>query len=99
MIFQKIKIIITNIVYKFKTDIFVLIITVALTSIQAPGQQVPLAGGALKVRSGPVYKGARLPGLSLCPSTVSKLWTHHQETLRRRFWRHQPGEKEQEPAN
>jgi len=64
--------------------------TGALTSIQAPGQQVPLAGGTLKVRSGPVYKSTGLSGLSLCPSAVSKLRTHHQEALRRRLWRHQP---------
>lgn len=46
---------------------------VALTSIQAPGQQVPLARGTLKVWSGPVYQSAGLSGLSLRPSTVSKL--------------------------
>lgn len=64
----------------------------ALTSIQAPGQQVPLAGGALKVWSGPVYECTGLSGLSLRSSTVSKLWAHHQEALGRRLWGYQPVE-------
>lgn len=62
----------------------------SLTSVQAPGQQVPLASGTLKVRRRAVNKSAGLSSLSLRPSTVSKLWTHNQEPLRRRFWRHQP---------
>lgn len=61
-----------------------------LTSIQAPGQQVPLAGGAFKVRRGAVYESAGLSGLSLRPSAVSKLGAHHQEALRRGLWGHQP---------
>lgn len=61
-----------------------------LTSVQAPGQQVPLAGGALKVRRRAVYESAGLSGLSLRPSAVSKLGAHHQEALRRRLRGHQP---------
>lgn len=45
----------------------------SLTSIQAPGQQVPLAGGTLKVWCRAVNKSTGLSSLSLRPSTVSEL--------------------------
>lgn len=44
-----------------------------LTSVQASGQQVPLASRTLKMWSRPVNELAGLSGLGLCPPTVSKL--------------------------
>ena len=61
------------------------------TSVQAAGQQVPLAGGALEMWRGPVDQGAGLPGLGLRTAAIAELGAHHQKTFRGRFWRHQPG--------
>lgn len=58
------------------------------TSIQTAGEEVPLTGGALEMRGGPIDQGAGLPRLGLCPPAVPKLRAHNEETFRRRFWRH-----------
>lgn len=43
------------------------------TSVQAPGEEVPLAGGALDVRSGSIDQGTGLPCLGLGPTAVPEL--------------------------
>lgn len=58
------------------------------TSVQTAGEEVPLTGGALKMRSRTIDQGAGLPRLSLRPPAVPELRAHHEETLGRRFWRH-----------
>lgn len=58
------------------------------TSVQTAGEEVPLTGGAIKMRSRPIDQGAGLPRLGLCSPTVPELRAHHKETFRWRFWRH-----------
>lgn len=61
-------------------------IACVLTSIHTPGQQVPLANGAIELRGRPVNQSTGLSGLGLSASAVAELGADHQEAFGRRFW-------------
>lgn len=61
-----------------------------LTSINASGQHVSLANGAVELWGGPVNQSAGLSGLGLGPPAVAELGANHQEALGRRLRGNQP---------
>lgn len=61
-----------------------------LTSINAPGQQVPLANRPVKVWGRPVNQSTGLSGLGLGSPAVAELGANHQKALGRRLWGNQP---------
>lgn len=63
---------------------------VALTSINAAWQHVPLANRAVELWGRPVNQSTGLSGLRLGSPTVAELGADHQEALGRRLRRNQP---------